>query len=77
MPFALFQTTDKSHNLLEFDGYIDLGKELSILQALLSESMEKCNEVSLQFHHQVALRTGLYTFETHVVWNIQDVLWLF
>ena len=52
MQFASFQTTDKSHNLLEFDGYIDLGKELSILQALLSESMEKCNEVSSPFHHQ-------------------------
>ena len=30
---------------LEFDGFIDLGKELSILHSLLVESLEKMNEV--------------------------------
>ncbi len=30
---------------LEFDGFIDLGKELSILHSLLVESLDKMNEV--------------------------------
>ena len=42
-------TTDTSggNQFLEFDGYIDLGKEMSFLHSLLSESVEKCNQESL------------------------------
>lgn len=42
-----FQTTEtnSTNQFLEFDGYIDLGKELSVLHSLLTESLEKCNQV--------------------------------
>ncbi|XP_055897113.1 ras/Rap GTPase-activating protein SynGAP-like isoform X7 [Biomphalaria glabrata] len=35
-----------SNQFLEFDGYIDLGKELSVLHCLLSEYMEKHSQTS-------------------------------
>ncbi|XP_052091423.1 disabled homolog 2-interacting protein-like isoform X6 [Mytilus californianus] len=39
--------TNGGNQFLEFDGYIDLGKELSILHSLLTESLEKCPQDSL------------------------------
>ncbi len=45
----IFQTDDNKMPPLEFDGFIDLGKELSILHSLLVESLEKMNEVGPVF----------------------------
>lgn len=42
---VVFQTDDNKMPPLEFDGFIDLGKDLSILHSLLVESLEKMNEV--------------------------------
>ncbi|XP_013413034.1 ras GTPase-activating protein nGAP isoform X4 [Lingula anatina] len=37
---------EKAPELMEYDGYIDLGKELSIMHSLLVESLEKLNEAT-------------------------------
>lgn len=52
--FLFLQTTETNgaNQFLEFDGYIDLGKELSVLYNLLTESLEKCNQVNIFFHNR-------------------------
>ncbi|CAH1787049.1 unnamed protein product [Owenia fusiformis] len=40
-------TSENNAKFTEFDGYIDLGKELSILHSLLLESMEKLSESAI------------------------------
>ena len=40
------QSSDCSEPIPEYEGYIDLGKELSLLHTLLTESLEKANEVN-------------------------------
>lgn len=39
--------TNGGNQFLEFDGYIDLGKEMSVIHGLLTESLEKCNQETL------------------------------
>ncbi|KAK3087737.1 hypothetical protein FSP39_010003, partial [Pinctada imbricata] len=41
-------STEGSNQFLEYDGYIDLGKELSLLHTLLIENLEKANQDTLQ-----------------------------
>lgn len=40
------QSANNGNHLLDYDGYIDLGKELSLLHILLTENLEKANQVS-------------------------------
>lgn len=45
--FLLYNIQEVSENdqVCEFDGFIDMGKELSLLHTLLEESLQKMNEV--------------------------------
>ena len=35
---------------MEFDGYIDMGKEMSVLHTLLTDTLEKADEVRGYFY---------------------------
>jgi len=43
--FSLLQSPDENDNYTEFDGYIDLGKEMSVLHTLLNDTLEKAPQV--------------------------------
>lgn len=42
---SVFQSANNGNHLLDYDGYIDLGKELALLHILLTENLEKANQV--------------------------------
>ncbi len=43
--FGFFQKLGTRDPPIQFDGFIDIGKELSLLHTLLVESLDKMNEV--------------------------------
>jgi hypothetical protein len=47
--YFIFQSANNGNHLLDYDGYIDLGKELAMLHILLTENLEKANQVSNRF----------------------------
>jgi hypothetical protein len=51
---------EESTSLLEFDGYVDLGKELSILHSLLIETLDKVFALQVLLWPPVAVFTFLF-----------------
>ena len=51
LPSSLQQEPDVKCVAEEFDDYIDLGKQLSVLHTVLGESLDKMNEVRHENGH--------------------------
>ena len=51
--FYMFQSSESSENFTEFDGYIDMGKEMSILHTVLTDTLERATEVHNMLGHSI------------------------
>ena len=67
------QTVDEQYHQEDFDGYIDLGRELSVLHSMLEESLQNMTQVQHVSLHYIFLNGSMTDSEIHIKYPTLDV----